>query len=135
MRIVKLSSSFARLSMPIPRMLTRLRLEKRGEYFYMFMARDGEELHLAGGSMRIKLQEPFYVGIGVCAHDKDAVEKAVFSNVELGTPVSLEGKQPKLYSTLETITVSSTDRRVVNVFAERMEAPNWTPDGASLIFN
>jgi TolB protein len=105
----------------------RLRLEKHGDYFYMFLAGEGEDLHLAGGSMRLKLTEPFYIGIGVCAHDKDAVERAVFSNVSLAIP--------KLYSTLETITVSSTDRRVVSVFPERIEAPNWTPDGTTLIFN
>jgi TolB protein len=105
----------------------RLRLEKHGDYFYMFLAGEGEDLHLAGGSMRLKLAEPFYIGIGVCAHDKDAVERAVFSNVSLAIP--------KLYSTLETITVSSTDRRVVSVFPERIEAPNWTPDGNTLIFN
>jgi TolB protein len=112
---------------------TRLRIEKRGDYFYMFLAREGEALHLAGGSMRLLLKEPFYVGIGVCAHDKDAVERAGFSNVELTTPAP--AAKPTLYSTLETITVSSTDRRVVYVAPERMEAPNWTPDGASLIFN
>ena len=35
--------------------------------------------------MRVKLEEPFYVGIGVCAHDKDATETAVFSKVDLVT--------------------------------------------------
>jgi Tol biopolymer transport system component len=44
-------------------------------------------------------------------------------------------RQPSLYSTLETITVSSTDRRVVRVFPGRFEAPNWTPDGTTLVFN
>ena len=110
----------------------RVRLEKRGDYFFMYLARGGEDLHLAGGSMRLSLQEPFYVGIGVCAHDKNAVEKAVFSNVEVGTP---NAGQPKLHSTLETVTVTSTDRRVVAVMPGTMEAPNWTPDGLSLIFN
>ena len=111
---------------------TRLRLEKRGEYFYMYLSRAGEELHLAGGSMRLALKEPFYIGIGVCAHDKNAVEKAVFSNVEIGAPPS---GQPKVHSTLETVTITSTDRRVVAVIPSRVEAPNWTPDGSSLIFN
>ena len=109
---------------------TRLRLEKRGAYFYMFVARKGEKLHLAGGSMRLELKEPFYIGLGVCAHDKDAVETAVFSNVNIGAPV--QGKN-KLYSTLETISVSSTDRRVVAVFDGRLSAPSWSLDGTTLI--
>ena len=41
------------------------------------------EPKVAGGWLRIPLQGTFYVGLGVCSHDKDVVEKAVFSNVEL----------------------------------------------------
>ncbi|MCU1337953.1 MAG: putative beta-propeller-type glycoside hydrolase [Bryobacterales bacterium] len=114
----------------------RIRLQKIGQYFYMSVSGAGDDLRFAGGSMRVKLEEPFFVGIGMCAHNKDVVETAVFSKVELVTgaqpgPV----RQPAFYSTLETITVASTDRRVVRVFPGRIEAPNWTPDGASLLFN
>jgi Tol biopolymer transport system component len=85
--------------------------------------------------VRVKLEEPFYVGIGVCAHDKDVSETAVFSKVDLVTGAQGPTRQPSLASTLETITVASTDRRVVRVFPGRVEAPNWTRDGASLLFN
>lgn len=61
----------------------RLRIEKRGAYFSMSLAGKDGEFHRAGGSTRIAMREPFYVGIGVCSHDNDVVEKAVFSNVEL----------------------------------------------------
>ncbi|MBY0506404.1 MAG: hypothetical protein K2X03_20965 [Bryobacteraceae bacterium] len=108
----------------------RVRLEKRGDNFYLFLAKQGESLRLAGGSMRLALTGEFYVGLGVCSHDKDRVEKAVFRQVKLGTP---SPGTPKLYSTLETVTVSSTDRRVVLVTPGKIEAPNWTGD--SLIFN
>ena len=112
----------------------RLRIAKRGKYFYIWVAGAGEPLHMAGGSIRVPLQDPFYVGIGVCAHDKDAVEKAVFSNVDLTMGAARAGR-PQLYSTLETVTVASTDARVVYVAPEGIAAPNWTRDGASLIFN
>jgi len=36
---------------------------------------------------------------------------------------------------LETVTVASTDRRVVYVDHGRFEAPNWTRDGAAFLFN
>src|ERR1700676_2134624 len=61
----------------------RLRIEKRGAYFSMWLADASGEFRPAGGSTRIALKEPFYVGIGVCSHDKNVVEKAVFSNVDL----------------------------------------------------
>jgi len=85
--------------------------------------------------MRVKLEEPFYVGIGISAHDKDASETAVFSKVDLVTGTQGPVRPPSLSSTIETIAVASTDRRVVRVFPGRVEAPNWTPDGTSLFFN
>lgn len=113
----------------------RLRIEKRANYFTMWLAGADGEFHLAGGSTRIALREPFYVGIGVCSHDKDVVERAVFSNVALKTELPTAAAATTLYSTLEIITVASMDRRVVYVAPERFEAPNWMPDGKNLLFN
>jgi len=116
----------------------RVRIEKRGAYFSLWLADAGGEFRPAGGSMRIALKEPFYVGIGVCSHDKDVVEKAVFSSVELKAaepaPAAVAASST-LYSTLEIITVASTDRRAIYVAPERFEAPNWMPDGKNLLFN
>jgi hypothetical protein len=111
----------------------RVRITKAGGYFYMSVAAEGEDLHLAGGSMKVALKDPFYVGIGVSAHNKDAIETAIFRNVEV-TPAPPASGQPKLFSTMETITVASTDRRVVYVAPGRFEAPNWTKDNM-LLFN
>lgn len=113
----------------------RLRIEKRGAYFSMSLAGADGDFHLAGGSTRIMLKEPFYVGIGVCSHDKGVVEKAVFSNVELKTAAPTAPAASTLYSALEIITVASTDRRAVYIAPERLEAPNWMPDGKNLLFN
>jgi TolB protein len=116
-----------------------LRIEKHGAYFTMWLARDGEGLQVAGASPRIELKEPFYVGIGVCSHDKDVVEKAVFSDVKLASlktpPETASGKDMALYSFLETMPVDSSDRTAVHVAQGRFEAPNWTHDGKELLFN
>jgi hypothetical protein len=108
---------------------TRLRLQKIGEYFHMSYATEGEDLKLSGGSLRVALREPFYVGIGVCAHDPEVVEAATFSNVSIvtGSPKAT-GPKPRLFSTLETVTLSSTDRRTVQVVEGRLESPTWTLD-------
>jgi Tol biopolymer transport system component len=113
----------------------RLRIVKRGDQVYIFLASAGEPLRFAGGSMRLALKEPFYVGIAVCSHEKDAVETAVFSNVELTSGAPSAATQPRLYSTLETVTVASTDARAVYVTPGRIEAPGWALDGASLLFS
>ena len=112
----------------------RLRIAKRGDYVYMSLAADGGEPRPEGGWLRIPLQGTFYVGLGVCSHDKDVVEQAVFSNVQLTQPALTSG-QPLLYSTLETIAVDSADRRVAYLSQGRFEAPNWTRDGSAFLFN
>jgi TolB protein len=111
----------------------RVRIAKAGAYVYMYVAGEGEELHLSGGSMKLPLTDPYYVGIGVSAHNKDVTETAIFRNVEV-TPAPKTSGQPKLFSTLETVTVQSTDARVAYVTPGRIEAPNWTKDNM-LVFN
>lgn len=115
---------------------TRLRIEKRGNYISVWLGPRGENLKPSGASMRVSFSAPFYVGIGVCSHDKDAIEKALFSNVELKEiALAVAADKPTLFSTLETITVASMDRRIVYSVAGHFEAPNWTRDGAAFIFN
>src|SRR5437870_5397666 len=48
---------------------TRLRIEKRGKYALLYLAAKGEELHFSGAAVRLALEEPFTIGIGVCAHN------------------------------------------------------------------
>jgi TolB protein len=113
----------------------RLRIDKRGDRFYMWTGGgSGQTLDFAGGSARVPLKAPFYVGIGVCAHNKDAVQRVAFANVGLTTSQNRPNVSPTLYSTLETITVASTDARVAYVAQEHVENPSWTADGNSLIF-
>src|SRR5205823_147984 len=76
----------------------------------------------------------FYVGIGICAHDKNSVEEATFSNVQLRN-LSPSTGTPVLYSTLETVAISSTDRTAVYHAEGRFEAPNWSRDGSYFLFN
>jgi hypothetical protein len=111
----------------------RVHIAKRGAYFYIWVAGEGGDLQFSGGSMRVPLHDPFYVGIGVCSHNKDVVEKAVFSNVDLTTGASTEAT-PRLYSTLETVPVNG-DRRVVYVTPGRLSGPVWTPDGGAIVFH
>jgi TolB protein len=111
----------------------RLRITKRGDYVYMSLG--DTDLKAAGGWIRIPLQGPFYVGLGVCSHDKDVMEQAVFSNVELTQPVAASASEPTLYSTLETVDVASADRKVSYLAQGRFEAPNWTRDGSAFLFN
>jgi dipeptidyl aminopeptidase/acylaminoacyl peptidase len=111
-----------------------VRIEKRGDFFYAFVAGKDGKLRPAGAATKLTLTGDFYVGIGVCAHDKDVMEKAVFSNVSLEQLQAASGKRV-LVSTLETVPVASGDRQVEYTAAAHFEAPNWSPDGSFLVFN
>ena len=112
----------------------RIELQKRGEFYYFFISGKDGKLRPAGASARLKLRDPFYVGLGVCAHDKDAVEKATFSHVRLSESAAAK-PGAALYSTLETIVVGSGDRQVEYVAPGRFASPNWSRDGLFFIFD
>jgi TolB protein len=112
----------------------RLRIEKRGDFIYVSLGDEEKTLRFSGASIHAPVQGAFYVGIGVCSHDNNVVEKAVFTNVDLATNLP-SGQNPTLYSSLERISIASTDRRVIYLASDRFEAPNWTRDGTALIFN
>lgn len=116
----------------------RVRLEKRGDTFTLFLSMGDEPLHQVGASVKLHLDGPFYAGIGVCSHNKDVTEKATFAHVEL-TPLTEPGATPELalYSTLQTISIDDNARRAVVIASDHghMEAPNWSRDGKTLVFD
>ena len=112
----------------------RLRIEREGDEVFMSIASEGAQLHAAGGSFRIALHDPYFVGLGVCAHDSNAFEQAVFSRIALGRPQSATGGRV-LESTLETIAIASTDRRAIYTTRDHIEAPNWSRNGEYFLFN
>jgi len=65
-----------------------IRLEKHGEYFSMLLAPKDGKMQVAGGSVRVPIQGEYYIGIGVCSHQKDVVETAVFSYVNVQIPTA-----------------------------------------------
>ena len=62
---------------------SRLRIVKKGSRFTMYFGKPGEELKPSGPVEFVTLQEPFYVGLGVCSHVATILETAIFSNVKL----------------------------------------------------
>jgi TolB protein len=111
-----------------------VRILKRGDFFYGFASGSDGKIHPAGAATKLAFTGPFYIGIGVCAHDKNAVETAVFSHVKFDQ-LSPAGRRQTLLATLETIAVPATDRRVEYVDDANLQAPNWSGDGTFLVFN
>jgi hypothetical protein len=61
----------------------RLRIVKKGSRYTMFAGKPGEELKPVGPLEYVTLQDPVYVGLGVCSHVATTLETAIFSNVQL----------------------------------------------------
>lgn len=115
----------------------RVRIEKHGDEFTMYVSLHGEPLHQVGAATKMHLDEPFYAGIGLSAHDPDAVETATFAHVEL-TPLVAPATPPQLalYSSLKAIGIDPGARRATVAYTAgaRAMAPNWSRDGKTLIF-
>ena len=92
-------------------------------------------LKSSGGTFKLPFKDPFYIGLGVCAHNNETIETAIFSNVLIESIMEKPDSLKKIESTLETISIASFDRKVVYHTTSHIEAPNWTPDGKSLIYN
>jgi hypothetical protein len=61
----------------------RIGIEKRGDSVALFVSIEGEPLHQFGPPIALRLEQPFYVGIGFCSHLPVTVDAAVLSNVTL----------------------------------------------------
>lgn len=61
----------------------RLGIEKRGDAYMIFISMTGEPMQQFGDPIHLKINEPFYVGIGFCSHLPDKVDTAILSNVVL----------------------------------------------------
>ncbi|MSU51846.1 MAG: hypothetical protein CK538_09640 [Opitutia bacterium] len=110
----------------------RLRLDKIGDMVYLSLAGADGVFAPAGGSVKLPFTGEFYVGLAACAHNADGFVEVKFSHVAFG-PTS--PAVVAVRSSLETVVISSGDRRSVFATTERIEAPNWSKDGKHLYFN
>ena len=113
-----------------------IQLERRSGRYTMSVARFGQPF-VVSHCDDLKLDDEVYVGLFVCSHDPDVVEKAVFKDVRITVPAAEDFVPYREYlgSRLETLDVDTGDRRVLFSTSEGIEAPNWTPDGTTFIYN
>src|SRR5260221_1033239 len=113
-----------------------IRLERKDNTYIMSVAHYGESFTTVQVS-DLELGEAVYLGLFVCSHEDEVVEKATFHDVRIVVPVQEgfdRGKDP-FGSRLEILDVASGDRQILYNRDDVFEAPNWTLDGKALIFN
>ncbi len=111
-----------------------VQLERDGDLFTFSVAGSDGTFHPVG-SMTVLLGDPVYVGLAVCAHDATRTETAVFSDVRFESVPPVADDERVLESTLEVVEIESGRRRIVHRVRDHFEAPNWSPDGKTLVFN
>ncbi|HEY6901467.1 MAG TPA: biopolymer transporter TolR, partial [Puia sp.] len=114
-----------------------IQLERKGNQYIMRAAVYGETFQTDTVS-GIDLGDEVYVGLFVGSHNSDVLETGVFSNVSISVPFKGESDQRTqmtLGSNLELLEVASGHRETIYTVPYSIQAPNWTPDGKSLIFN
>lgn len=113
-----------------------IQLERRGNSYLMSVARFGEPFTVTQLDS-LALNDAVYVGLFVCAHNKDVVEKAAFSNVRIVVPApkNLVAYKEYLGSHIELLDVQTGARQLVYSAPVSLQAPNWTPDGKALLYN
>lgn len=113
-----------------------VRLERRGKSYIMSVARFGRPF-VSVEVDDIDLGDDIYLGVFVCSHDDDVLEKARFRNVRIVVPAADgfdRGSDP-FGSRLELLDIESGRREVIHSENQVFEAPNWTRDGKALIYN
>lgn len=112
-----------------------IQLEKKGDLFTMSVAHFGELY--TRQTLEMKLDGPLETGLFVCSHNKEVSEKAIFNNVRVfcTAPDDLRPYEEYIGSLLEVMDVESGKRQILGGSPGSWQAPNWTPDGKTLIYN
>ncbi len=113
-----------------------LQLEKKGNLYTMSVAHFGERYQVEKIDS-IDLGNDLQAGLFICSHSNKYAEEAEFSNTRIFAPAADDLVQYNTYlgSLLEIMDVENGNREVLSGDAGSIQAPNWTPDGKSLIYN
>jgi Tol biopolymer transport system component len=113
-----------------------IELERKGTTYTMRVAKFGEPF-VTQQVADLNLGDEVYVGLFVGSHNKDVLEKGIFSDVRITVPApdSLVPYRQYLGSHIEILDVASGNREIIYSSPKSLQAPNWTPDNKKLIYN
>jgi hypothetical protein len=113
-----------------------IQFERRGNTYIFSAARYGEPF-VRSEIADLDLGDEVYAGLFLCSHNPEVQEKAIFRDVQIIRPVKV-GFTPYrdfIGSVLHTLDVQTGKLETLYSSTEPFEAPNWTHDGAALIYN
>ena len=113
-----------------------IQLERKGNTYTMRVAKYGEPF--VTEETTLDLGDDVYVGLFVGSHNPDVAETGIFRDVQITVPfngIADQTTQMYLGSNMELLEVSTGNREIIYKVPNSIQAPNWTNDGKSLIYN
>ena len=113
-----------------------VQLERKGNKFILSVAKFGDAF-VSTELDNIVLGDEVFVGLFVCSHNKNVLEKAIFRDVRIIVPARDDFVPYRDYigSYLELLDIQTGKTEIVYHSPNSIQAPNWTNDGRSLIYN
>jgi hypothetical protein len=113
-----------------------VQLERKGGTYIFSAAKYGDPFTRAEVS-DVDLGDEVLVGLALCSHNPDVMERAIFRDVRIVRPApdTFVPYRDFIGSVLEILDLDTGRRQIVHRSPQPFEAPNWTTDGASLIYN
>ncbi|MFC1761516.1 hypothetical protein ACFL6U_05490 [Planctomycetota bacterium] len=112
-----------------------MRLSRNGTVFSLEITDDEGETYQPVGAVTVELPGEVYAGLAVSSHNNGFTRTAIFSKVKLEEIGTLSEEETTTESTLEIYDVETRQRHIVYRTIGLYEAPNWTPDGKTLVVN
>jgi len=115
-----------------------VQLERQGKNIIFRAAQVGEPLQMIASTVMNDMPEEILAGLFMCSHNPDVMEEAKVWNVRIDKPVPESydpGREGWIGCRMEILDVFTGMRKVIHESKSRFEAPNWMPDGKSLLFN
>lgn len=114
---------------------TDIELQRIGDTLIFSAATFGENYKSV--TKHLALNEEVYAGLFICSHRDSIMESAVFSNVRITIPAPRGFRPYRDYigSHIEVMDVFTGHRKILHSEPRSLQAPNWTPDGKTLIYN
>jgi TolB protein len=109
-----------------------IQLERKGKTFIMRVAPFGEPLQEVGRKDMPDMPDSLMAGLFTCSHDAAKLVQSRAWNLRLDRA---QEKGLTVLSRLEYLDIESGIRKMVHQSRSRFEAPNYMPDGETLLFN
>jgi TolB protein len=113
-----------------------VQLERKDGRYTMSVAHKGETF-VSEKLDSLDLGDDVYVGLFICSHNPNVSEQADFNNVRIVVPApkTLVPYKDYLGSAIEILDIDNQNSKIIYQIPKSLQAPNWTQDGKSLIYN